>query len=55
MTLSKVKVWKMSVEEKVEETEEKEEPIEEETHEEEESEEPIEERVAEKKPWWKFW
>jgi hypothetical protein len=46
---SKVKVLKMSEEEKKEET------IEEQPSEEEKREEPVEERATEKKPWWKFW
>ncbi len=45
----KVKVWKMSEEEKEEGS------IEEEPSEEAEREEPVEERATEKKPWWKFW
>ena len=43
MLHSKVKVWKMSEEEK------KEEPIEE------KEEEPVEEITVKDKPWWKFW
>ena len=46
---AKVKVLKMSEEEKKEET------IEEEPSEEEKREELVEEIPVEKKPWWKFW
>ena len=46
---SKVKVWKMSEEEKKEET------IEEQPSEEEKREEPVEEIPVKDKPWWKFW
>jgi hypothetical protein len=45
----KVKVLKMSEEEKKEET------IEEEPSEEEKREEPVEEIPVKEKPWWKFW
>jgi len=46
---SKVKVRKMSEEEKEEK------PIEEKPSEEEKREEPVEEISVKKKPWWKFW
>ena len=52
--LTKVKVCKMSVEEKPKEEEVKEEPVEE-PLEEEERKEPVEVKPTEKKPWWKFW
>ncbi len=49
MPHTKVKVWKMSEEEKEEA------PIEEEASEEEEKPKPVEESPAKEKPWWKFW
>ncbi len=49
MPHSKVKVWKMSEEEKEEGT------IEEEPSKQEEKPESVEESPAKDKPWWKFW